>query len=180
MRARLTMSLAALAVAVLPGCAGETPPQGEAVAARTDTQPSEQDRAWMRAIHEGNLAEVQAGRLAEDKGAARRIKLIGKMLVEDHTELDVKVTKAASQLGIQLPTSPSAEQRAEIVRLHDAVGRDFDQDFTAAMMKEHTTALAATRKQIADGSSPVVVSLARAAAPVLQQHLDALHEGHGE
>ncbi|MGN9842014.1 DUF4142 domain-containing protein [Nonomuraea sp. H19] len=176
MRTRLTMLLA---VAALAGCAN-APVNTAAVVPKTETQPSEPDKAWMKAIHEGNLAEVQAGRLAQDKGTGQRVKRIGKMLVQDHTKLDAQVTQTASKLGIQLPTSPSTEQRAEIDRLEDAKGKDFDREFLASMTKAHTAALSATKTEISDGTNPEVVALAKAAEPKLQEHLSALQEAHGE
>ncbi|MGW0809349.1 DUF4142 domain-containing protein [Nonomuraea sp. NPDC002799] len=180
MRTRLTMSLAAVAVAALAGCQADVPPNTAGLAPQTDTQPSEQDRTWMRTIHQGNLTEVQAGRLAVGKGTTKQVKSIGKMLLDDHTALDTKVTQAASQMGVELPTSTTAKQRAELVRMQDASGQDFDHDFVAAMTKEHKAALAATKKEVAQGSSPAVVALAKAAEPALQKHLTALQQGHGE
>ncbi|MGI5291351.1 DUF4142 domain-containing protein [Nonomuraea polychroma] len=176
MRTRLTLLLAAVALA---GCA-EVPTNTAAVAPKTDAQPSEQDKAWMRTIHQGNIAEIQAGRLAQGKGGTRRIKSIGKMLVKDHTDFDVKVAQVATQLGIQLPKSISADQRDEILQLRDAIGRDFDQEFIATMTNEHMAAIAATKTEISRGSSQAVVALAKAAAPKLEQHLSVLRGAHGE
>lgn len=172
MRMRLTLLLAA---AALTGC-GAAPTNTANLVPHTDTPPSEQDKAWMETIHAGNLAEVQAGRLAEGKGTTRRIKEIGRTLVQDHSEFDVKVTQAASRLRIQLPSSASPAQQAELARLREAVGEDFDAVFLAAMVKEHKAALAATKKEISQGSSQVVVGLAKEAQPALQAHLTALRK----
>ncbi|WP_052422762.1 DUF4142 domain-containing protein [Nonomuraea candida] len=179
MRTRLSLSLTVVALAALPGCAGDVAPQEAAVAVQTDTQPSEQDKAWMRTIHQGNLAEVQAGRLAQGKGTTKRIKSIGEMLVKDHTRLDVKVTQAATQLGVELPTSPSAHQRAEVARLRSSTGQDFDQDFLSGMVKAHTEALAATKVEVSHGSSQTVKALAKTAQQSLQEHLGVLRQAQG-
>ncbi|HEX4816849.1 MAG TPA: DUF4142 domain-containing protein [Nonomuraea sp.] len=175
MRARLIVVLAV----VLAGC-GDLPTDTAMVASPTaGAPPSEQDKGWLRTIHEGNLAEVQAGRLAEGKGTTKRVKAIGRMLVRDHTQLDVQVAGTATRLGVQLPTSPSRHQQEELERMRSATGSDFDEDFLAAMTKEHTAAIAATKAEISNGTSPAVVSLARGAAPKLQQHLTALRQAHG-
>ncbi|MFG6192060.1 DUF4142 domain-containing protein [Nonomuraea sp. JJY05] len=173
-----TLLLAAVALAALGGCA-DVPTDTAGLAPRTDTQPSEQDKAWMRAIHEGNLAEVQAGQLGVGKGSSARIKSIGKMLVADHTKLDTKVTRAATQLHIALPMSPSADQRAMLAELQDSPPNEFDQDFTAAMINAHQEALAATKVEISRGTSPTVVALARTAEPALVAHLTALRQPGG-
>ncbi|MCK2219119.1 DUF4142 domain-containing protein [Actinomadura sp. ATCC 31491] len=175
MRTRLTVLLAAAALA---GC-GTAPTNTAAVAPHTDAQPSEQDKTWLRTIHEGNMAEIQVGRLAEGKGSAKEVKSIGKMLIDDHTALDQKVTQAATQLGVDLPTSPSADQRALSDKLRETTGADFDQDFLAGMTKSHNAAIKATKKQISDGSSQAVVALAKEAQPKLEEHLAALKKAHG-
>ncbi|MEV4013301.1 DUF4142 domain-containing protein [Nonomuraea angiospora] len=173
-----TLLLAAVALAALGGCA-DVPTDTAGLTPRTGTQPSEQDKAWMRATHEGNLAEVQAGQLAVGKGRSARIKTIGKMLVVDHTKLDTKVTNAATRLGIPLPMSPSADQRAMLAALQDSPAEEFDQDFTAAMINAHQEALAATKVEISHGTSPTVVALARTAEPSLVAHLTALRQSGG-
>ncbi|MFI6738306.1 DUF4142 domain-containing protein [Nonomuraea sp. NPDC050451] len=173
-----TLLLAAVTLAALGGCA-DVPTDTAGLAPRTDTQPSEQDKAWMRAIHEGNLAEVQAGQLGAGKGKSARIKSIGKMLVVDHTKLDTKVTRAATQLHIALPMSPSADQRAMLAELRDSPPNEFDQDFMAAMINAHQEALAATKIEISRGTSPTVVALAKTAEPSLVAHLTALRQPEG-
>lgn len=180
MRTRLTMLLAAAAVVALSGCGDNATTNTAGLAPRTDAQPSEQDRTWMAAIHQGNLTEIEAGRLAEKKGAADQVKSIGRMLVDDHTQLDQKVTQTATQLGVKLPTAPTADQSAQIKRLQDAKGKDFDKDFLTGMTKAHKDAIAATKKEISDGSSPAVVSLAKTAEPALQEHLKALKKAQGD
>ncbi|MEV4112783.1 DUF4142 domain-containing protein [Nonomuraea sp. NPDC049695] len=173
-----TLLLAAVAVAALGGCAG-APTDTAGLAPRTDSQPSEQDRAWMRGIHEGNLAEMQMGQLGVTKGGTKQIRAVGKLIVRDHTEFDTKVTKAATQLGIKLPESPTAEQRADIVRLQEAPRQGFDQEFLAIMTNAHTQAISATQVEIAHGSSPAVLALARSAMPTLDKHLAALRQAEG-
>ncbi|MFG1695241.1 DUF4142 domain-containing protein [Nonomuraea sp. NPDC049309] len=182
MRARLTLSLAVITLAVLPGCAGQQPPYTAAVPAPPSdagAEVSEQDREWMRLIHQANLAEVQAGRLAQGKATTKQIKKVGETLVKDHTQLDTKVTKTAEQLGIDLPTSQSKEQREMLDRIQSASGQDFDQDFVSGMIKAHRQALNATKTEISKGSAPAVVSLAKAAEPSLEKHLADLRKAQG-
>jgi putative membrane protein len=50
-------------------------------------------------------------------------------------------------------------------------GPAFDHNFVATMMTGHDIMIAATRREIAQGSSPEVVELARQALPMLLKHL---------
>ncbi|GAA2210855.1 hypothetical protein GCM10009850_063140 [Nonomuraea monospora] len=176
MRTCLSLPLAAVTLALFTGCAADVAPNTAALPARTDTQPSEQDKEWMRAIHQGNLSEVQAGRLAMGKGTTKQVKAVGKLLVDDHTALGSKVTQAATQLGVELPTSPSKAQRAEVKRLRDSSGQDFDEDFLSGMIKAHRETLAATKTEVSKGANQTVKALAQTAQQSLQHHLDALEK----
>ncbi|NRQ39519.1 DUF4142 domain-containing protein [Nonomuraea sp. NN258] len=180
MRTRLTLVLAVAAASVLAGCGESAPTHSAGLASPASPsaadQPSKVDRAWLKIIHVGNLAEIEAGRLAESKGASNQVKSIGKMLVDDHTELDTKVTEVAGKLGVQLPDGVTGKHAAVAKRLAKASGRDFDQEWIAAMTKAHTAALTATKKEASNGSSPSVVALAKSAIPALEDHLAALQK----
>ena len=59
-------------------------------------------------------------------------------------------------------------------RLSNEEGHLFGHDFTGTMISAHQSMIAATRAEIAHGSSPAVVSLARQALPALIRHLKAM------
>ncbi|WP_049573995.1 DUF4142 domain-containing protein [Nonomuraea sp. SBT364] len=172
------------AVAAASGCADartsaglESPaPSPTATGTATAGELSDQDRIWMKKIHQGNLAEVQAGRLAADKATAAKVKEVGELLVEDHTALDEKLTDAAGKLGVKLPTTASGAQKKAAQALESASRADFDQEFLAAMRKEHSEAIAETQTEIKKGSSSGVKAMAEDALPQLQHHLDMIKE----
>ncbi|MDA0636156.1 DUF4142 domain-containing protein [Nonomuraea sp. MCN248] len=181
-RSHLALLLAA--AIVVTGCNGgggstsaglASPAPSTAASPGTGTaapvQPSEQDRMWLREIHQGNMAETQAGQLAESKGDAEEVKAIGAMLVKDHTQFDVEVVRTAEQLGVKLPTSTSGEQKEIMTALRDASRAEFDEEFVTAMRVAHVQAIAATKKEIQNGTSPQVKQLAQKALPALEQHL---------
>nr|WP_176573316.1 DUF4142 domain-containing protein [Nonomuraea pusilla] len=188
MRTHLTIlaASAAFVVSGLAGCGG-TPQDAANLAAGAAatptgslTPPSEQDKTWMKEIHQVNLAEIQAGRLGESKGTTKEIKSVGKMLVDDHTKLDSQVTQAASRLGIELPSSPNKDQKELMKKLEGASGKDFDTMWLKGMTKGHEQAIEATKKEVSDGSSQVATTLAKAAQPQLEDHLNALRKAQGD
>ncbi len=180
------LALAAAALTAVAGCGGATTGAGLAPASPApqtpgtgQAVPSDQDRIWMKKIHQGNMAETGAGGMAERKGTAAAVKELGAMLIKDHTALDTKVTQAATRLGVELPTSPSAEQQKARKTLEDSSREDFDQAFLSAMRKEHRTAIAETQTEIKRGRSPEVKALAESALPALQRHLDEIKKAMG-
>ena len=61
---------------------------------------------------QGNLAEVQMGQLAKEKGQSDAVKSYGQMLVTDHSANNEKAIALAEQNGLSAPTEPSTKQKA--------------------------------------------------------------------
>jgi putative membrane protein len=138
--------------------------------------PSEQDVAWMQAAHQSNLAEIAAGNAAQQSATTQEVKDLGAMFVQMHTELDTALTQAAQQLGVELPGAPSPEQQQQLSAVQANQGRAFDTAWIAQQLGSHATTLAATQQELASGSDPTVLELARTATPVVEQHLAQLRD----
>ncbi|MFL6056355.1 MAG: DUF4142 domain-containing protein [Actinoallomurus sp.] len=139
-------------------------------------QVSAQDRSWLTEIHQVNLAEVEVGNLAEKKGATSTVRSAGRRLAHDHSHLDDKTTSVARQVGVSLPGAVAPADAKVADRLKTESGKTFDQDFLAAMVSGHEKAIADTKTQISQGSSPQVVALAKEALPHLREHLAMLRK----
>jgi putative membrane protein len=138
--------------------------------------PSEQDVTWMQAAHQSNLSEIAAGNAAQQAATTPEVKQLGQMFVQMHTELDTALTQAAQQLGVELPAEPSAEQKAQLAAVQQNTGRAFDTAWIAQQIGSHTTTLAATQRELRNGSDEAVLAQARTATPVVEQHLVELRQ----
>ncbi|MEV5573240.1 DUF4142 domain-containing protein [Spirillospora sp. NPDC052269] len=138
---------------------------------------SGQDKNWLGQIHQGNLAEIQAAQLAQDKSGSSQIQSEAGVLVTDHTRQDQTIVTTAERFHVNLPTSPSSDQAAQQEVLGGLTGAAFDNQFVADQITAHEGALAATRNEVDHGSDPTVVGEARQALPVLQKHLAMLKQG---
>jgi putative membrane protein len=143
-------------------------------------QANQQDQTFLRKAHQSNLAEIQAGRLAQRKAASASVRDMGARLVRDHTRLDSRLRPVADQLGVNLPDRPNAMQRQVAAQLAARSGAAFDRAWVAAMLVGHRQALADGQAELRSGSSDRVRSLARSAAPVIQGHLTMLQRIAGE
>jgi putative membrane protein len=142
--------------------------------------PNGQDVAWVQAAHQSNLAEISAGNAAQQQATTKEVKDLGAMFVQMHTQLDAALTPVAQQLGIQLPSAPTAEQRAQLAAVQANSGRAFDTAWIAQQIGSHSTTLAATQQELSAGSDPAVLAQARTATPVVQQHLVELRKVAGQ
>lgn len=136
--------------------------------------PSEQDQEWMVVAHQGNLAEIAAGQAALQQATTDVVRQHGQMLVDDHTQLDADLTAAAEQLGVTLPSEPTEEQQQTLASVKAQSGEAFDTAWVESQIASHRATIAAGEEELAQGSEQSVKDLASAAAPVVQEHLDAL------
>lgn len=151
-------TLACVALATLLGSAGA------ALAA------SRADQAFMTKAIQGDLAEVQIGHLAQQKGGSQAVKSFGQTLVHDHSANEQKADQLAKQIGMTPPNSPSAQQKADYQRLSRLSGSAFDRRFAAMMVADHRKDINAFRRQ-ARKSNDTVGQYARQTLPTLEKHL---------
>jgi putative membrane protein len=120
--------------APLPGAPPEKPPP---MTSSVDLVPS--DRNTIQKVHDGNQLEIQMGRLAQERGATREVKTLGKRLVTDHTaaekKLDAFLRKRHSDLA-SLATTTTVDADHEL--LATRTGREFDRAFALQMVADHT------------------------------------------
>lgn len=139
-------------------------------------QVSPQDRSWLIAAHQSNLAEISSGNLAVEKGHTDAVRTAGRMLNRDHSELDSRLRPVAQELGVKLPAKPNAEQQQEAEEFKSLSGTQFDQTWTQKEADGHVKAIEMTEREIQTGSVPQVKQLAQSALPVLKKHLSTLQQ----
>ncbi|MEV0807378.1 DUF4142 domain-containing protein [Micromonospora sp. NPDC050200] len=159
--------LGLLAALVLVGLA-------PAAAAQAAAQPSAQDTQYLQAMHQTNLFEIRAGDLAQSKGQNQEVKRLGEMFKTDHTQLDQSVQQTASQLGVQLPGEPTADQQRVLDHLNGLSGAEFDRQWVIDQLAAQLQAIQATQTEISQGQEQSVIQLAQTVLPVLQAHNDEL------
>jgi putative membrane protein len=151
------------------------------VAAANATTPdhgtvSEQDKAFLVAAHQANLAEIATGAVAEHKGASKAVRELGKMFVTDHTKLDADLKKVADKLGVHLPSRPNAQQRAFAAKLAELSGSSFDRYWLRGQLTAHRMAKANGEKELAKGSNRDAIKVAKTSAPIIAHHLKELQD----
>jgi putative membrane protein len=119
---------------------------------------------------QGDIAEVQAGQLAEKDGASAGVREFGQTLAKDHTKAKAQAVAVAKELKIEPPTKPTAEAQAEHEKLAAMSGAAFDKAFVEAMIDGHKKTIDAFEKeaQARDGKAS---ALAKEQLPVLKKHL---------
>lgn len=138
------------------------------------------EQQFMKESIQGNLAEVDVGNLAQQKGASQGVKDFGATLAKDHAAANEKAEKAATALGVSSPSEPNAKQKALYKKLSALSGEKFDQEFVRSMVKDHKEDISKYEKESNSGSG-AAADYAKAILPDLHKHLDmAEHLQHEE
>jgi putative membrane protein len=130
---------------------------------------SKSDQTFIPEAIQIDMAEVQMGKLAQDKGNSDEAKNFGQVLAADHNTNEVLAKQLAQQLGVPAPAQPSQEQQAEHEKLSKLSGADFDREFAQMMVQGHRQAIRLFEKQekLGDATSDYV----KLSLPMLRWHL---------
>lgn len=129
------------------------------------------DTHFVKKAAEGGLAEVELGKLAEQKAGNEQVKKFGERMVNDHSKANEQLKDVAQQEHIELPSHLSAKDQATKVRLEKLSGAEFDHAYMNDMVKDHRVDVAEFAHESQSSKDPAVKNFARQTLPVLRQHL---------
>jgi putative membrane protein len=82
-------------------------------------------------------AEVQLGKLAQERASNPDVKAFGQMMVTDHSKANEELTRIASQLQINPPKQLDQKHKDLANRLSKLRGAEFDREYMNAMVEGH-------------------------------------------
>jgi putative membrane protein len=118
---------------------------------------------------QGDIAEVDFGKLAQEKGQSDAVKQYGAMLVKDHGDHKTKAEQVASELGVTPPTGSGIGAKATYAKLKILSGASFDRSFAKSMVKDHQEDIKEYRQEATKADT--AGRLAKETLPILQKHL---------
>lgn len=145
-------------------CVGGLP-----IFARSTTGTS--DNSFVRKAAEANYAEIQLGKLAQDKGTNPAVKNFGQRMVTDHTKAYDELKPIASKDNITMPDRMNVKDQALYDRLSKVSGTQFDREYMRNMVKDHESDVAEFQRESTKAKEQNVRTYASNTLPVLQEHL---------
>ena len=131
---------------------------------------TEADRKFLDKAMKSSAAEIELGRIAEQKATDDEVREFGQMMQMDHSKAnkDLKALQASATATAQL----SPEQRRTADRLQKLDGPAFDEAYTQEMVTMHRKDVELFEKASKDDAySASVRQAARAKLAVLREHL---------
>jgi putative membrane protein len=126
-------------------------------------------QSFIKNAIEGNYAEINVGKLAQEKGKSDAVKTFGKMLVTDHTAANEKAIAAAKEIGVTPPSGSSVMEKGTYLKLKVLSGDTFDKSFANSMVSDHKADIEEFQK--ASSKTDAAGQFAKATLPTLQKHL---------
>ncbi|HEY6141102.1 MAG TPA: DUF4142 domain-containing protein [Thermoanaerobaculia bacterium] len=141
---------------------------------------SADDKDFAMKAAQGNMAEVNGGTMASTKGTSPDVKNFGNRMVNDHGKALDELKQLAQTKGIALPADVNDEQKAEADKLSKLSGKDFDKEYTDAMVKDHEKDVAEFDKASKSAQDPDLKAWAAKVLPIIQDHLKMAKEMRGK
>lgn len=129
------------------------------------------DASFYKDAAEGGLAEVEAGKLAQQKGTSQAVKDFGAMMVKDHTANNTKLEALAAGKGVTLPKEPGLTHKATKKKLEILSGNTFDKSYIKGQVSGHKKMAELLQKEIDTGKDAQAKAFATETLPTVKAHL---------
>jgi len=171
---RSSTFLALACAGALAACVPKTAPV--TATSSSDATPLARD-AYVGAAAAGDLFETQSAALAQQRAQSPAVRDFAQMMIADHAATTRRLTAAAQSVAIS-PLAPALlpMQARMMDQLRAAPAGAFDRVYVDQQVQAHEAALALHASYAANGDTPQLRTVAAAAVPVVQTHLDRLRQ----
>ena len=129
------------------------------------------ERRFIETAARHGMAEVELGKLAQDKASHPQVKEFGKRMAEDHGKANEELKKLAAAKGVTLPTEMDRSHKRLVEKLAKKSGNDFDREYMDEMEDDHGKDVREFRSMAKNAKDADVKAFASATLPTLEQHL---------
>jgi putative membrane protein len=138
-----------------------------------DSKLDRSDRKMLQDLAQGNMAEVEAGKMALEKSQNAEVKKFAQQMVDDHGKALGEVQALATAKNVTLPDGPGAMAKTKATALKALSGNLFDKEYAKrAGVGDHESTVKLLQKIQKDGKDSDLKALASKMLPTVEQHLD--------
>jgi putative membrane protein len=129
------------------------------------------DRTFMLKAAQDGIAEMELGKLAQERGASARVKQLGSRVATGHRKSHEELRSLARRKHVSLPSALDREHAARAEELKRLSGAAFDLEYAKGMVQGHRHAVAEFEKAAKGAADADVKAFAARQLPVLKRHL---------
>jgi putative membrane protein len=142
-----------------------------ATAKSADAKLSGGERRFVEKAARDGMAEVQLGKLAQEKAHDPQVKDFGRRMADDHGKANEQLKQLASTKGVTLPTEPDGKHKRLADKLAKMSGDEFDRTYMKEMVDDHKEDVKAFRDMAKSAKDAEIRSFASSTLPTLEEHL---------
>lgn len=131
----------------------------------------------------GGMYEVEAGKIAAERSANARIKVLGAKMVADHTAAGNELKPIAAAANLAVPTALDQRRQGLIDNLRGATDQDFDRVYLQQQEAAHNETAMLLGDYGRVGDNAALKAWAAKTLPVVQGHqqmIDGLDEANAD
>ncbi|GHH36672.1 hypothetical protein GCM10017790_79810 [Amycolatopsis oliviviridis] len=125
-------------------------------------------------VRQACLWEGPAGRQAEQRASAQRVREVGRKLADDHDRLDALVRELASKARVELPGEPTEEQLSWAGEITGATRDGFDRLYVNRARAAHGSLFGLASQVRAATRDDAMRSFAQTAVDTVMRHMTLL------
>jgi putative membrane protein len=136
------------------------------------TMGSHDTGAFVSNAVQGNMYEIDAAKIAEQKAKDPEVKKFAKQMVTDHTKLGADMKPVIAKSGQTPPTDLDQRRKGLLDNLKAASAADFDKTYMDQQVAAHDETLTLLQGYAKDGSDAGLKDAAGKAVAMVQHHDD--------
>jgi putative membrane protein len=136
------------------------------------------DKLFIRQAAIGGRAEVELGKLAQQKGNSEAVRNFGERMVNDHSKANDQLMPLAKDADASIPKAPDPEHKRIRDELNQALGKDFDVAYLASQIQDHQKTVNLLLWEISFGQSAALTKYAADTLLTVMAHLEIAKQQH--
>lgn len=134
---------------------------------------SKQESEFMVTAASDGLNQVKFGNVAEKKAHYSRVKVLAKIIVNDHSAADSELAQIALKKNVTLPDSLSVHGKNELQRMSSMKGEGLDKSYIRKIYQDQQSMIFNFKKELSVVTDPVLKQWITKSIPLLKAHLDS-------
>jgi putative membrane protein len=134
------------------------------------------DKAFVKKALEGNIGEIEMGKLALQKSNDDQVKQFAQRMVDDHGKMQDQLKPAAEQMGVKVPDGPSKGQMKSMDKMKALSGDAFDQAYIKDMVKDHKGDDSDFKMEAQSTQNPQLKQLVMQGDQTIESHLQQIEQ----
>jgi putative membrane protein len=142
------------------------------LAAPSDARQTNQaDRTFLLAAAIGSLAEVEFGRIAEQKSHSDPVRMFARRMMRDHSDASNALLQLSRDDQVQLINQLDPDHQQVYDSLDRVDGPEFDIEYLRLQIQDHQRAVQLLEYEIGSGEDPDLKGFAAKTLPMVFTHL---------